>query len=161
VFSSNVLEHVVDLEQVLGETLRVLKPGGISIHILPSSSWRWWTLGTYYAYYSERLVKRIATKLGSKNIENMGLRQIAETLLLPKPHGEYSSAVTELYYFSRFRWRKVFEQAGFSVVSERTNSLFYTGYSAFPKIQIQDREKMSKYFGASCNIFVLKRKSDQ
>lgn len=156
VFSSNVLEHVVDLDQVLSETARVLKPGGVSIHVLPSSTWRWWTTSTYYLYYSEKLLKRIATKFGSSNVENMGLREIGRTLLFPQPHGEYSNAIAELYYFSTHRWRKVFERAGFQVDSLQTNHLFYTGYSALPTLSMKNREKMSRFLGASCNVFILK-----
>lgn len=36
VFSSNVLEHVIHLDKVLLETYRVLKSGGIAVHLLPS-----------------------------------------------------------------------------------------------------------------------------
>ncbi|MBN2388696.1 MAG: class I SAM-dependent methyltransferase [Anaerolineales bacterium] len=41
VFTNQVLEHVQDLEQVLGEIWRVLKPGCASLHLFPSRDvWR-------------------------------------------------------------------------------------------------------------------------
>lgn len=50
VFSSNVLEHVRELPELLAETRRVLKPGGIAIHLLPSASWRFWTFLAHYIF---------------------------------------------------------------------------------------------------------------
>ena len=40
VFSSNVLEHIKQVDQFLDEIKRVLKPDGIAVHIVPSTSWR-------------------------------------------------------------------------------------------------------------------------
>jgi ubiquinone/menaquinone biosynthesis C-methylase UbiE len=36
ILSNNVLEHVHDMDQVVGEVARVLKPGGVSLHFAPS-----------------------------------------------------------------------------------------------------------------------------
>src|SRR5262245_11716714 len=43
VFSSNVLEHVQPIEAFLLDTRRVMNRSGISVHILPSPAWRFWT----------------------------------------------------------------------------------------------------------------------
>ena len=48
IFSSNVLEHVKNLDALLDECARVLKPGGAMYHIVPSPLWRVWTSLTYY-----------------------------------------------------------------------------------------------------------------
>lgn len=48
IFSSNVLEHVTDLDVLLRECARVLKPTGTMCHIVPSPFWRIWTTLTYY-----------------------------------------------------------------------------------------------------------------
>jgi SAM-dependent methyltransferase len=41
VFSNQVMEHVVDLDQVLKEIYRILKPGGTNLHLFPSKDvWR-------------------------------------------------------------------------------------------------------------------------
>ena len=44
VFSVTVLEHVMDYDTALAEIARVLKPGGISVHIFPS---RWKPIETH------------------------------------------------------------------------------------------------------------------
>lgn len=43
VFSSNVLEHIPHVRAFQEEIHRVLEPDGYAVHILPSSSWRYWT----------------------------------------------------------------------------------------------------------------------
>jgi len=50
VFSSNVLEHVEDVEALLGEAARVLKARGVMVHVLPSATWRWWTSVAHYVW---------------------------------------------------------------------------------------------------------------
>jgi 2-polyprenyl-3-methyl-5-hydroxy-6-metoxy-1,4-benzoquinol methylase len=48
VYSSNVLEHVVELDTLTQEMERVLRPGGVALHLLPNSTWRLLSLVTYY-----------------------------------------------------------------------------------------------------------------
>ena len=48
VFSSNVLEHIPHVVAFQAEMLRVLKPDGFALHILPSAPWRLWTSATHY-----------------------------------------------------------------------------------------------------------------
>src|SRR5262245_8481029 len=50
VFSSNVLEHIKTISEILAETRRVLKIGGLAVHILPSPSWRLWTSLAHYPF---------------------------------------------------------------------------------------------------------------
>lgn len=40
VYSSNVLEHVEDIDKCLSEIYRVLKPSGLGIHSMPSRQWK-------------------------------------------------------------------------------------------------------------------------
>ena len=48
VYSSNVLEYVADLQQMHSEILRVLKPDGYCVHVLPTHGWRVWTTISSY-----------------------------------------------------------------------------------------------------------------
>ena len=48
IYSSNVLEHVTELDALTEEMKRVLRPGGIALHLLPNPQWRLLSLATYY-----------------------------------------------------------------------------------------------------------------
>ena len=43
IFSSNVLEHVDNFDEISAEFRRVLKPEGFAIHVLPTTAWRFWS----------------------------------------------------------------------------------------------------------------------
>ena len=51
VYSSNLLEHISDLAVFQCEIHRVLRPGGCVIHLLPSSTWQFWTNLTHIFVY--------------------------------------------------------------------------------------------------------------
>ncbi len=74
VFSSNVLEHVEKIDKVLSESKRVLKPTGLAIHIMPTPSWRFWTIISHYPYLLGSLLKRIMlSDPNKKNYIQLGL----------------------------------------------------------------------------------------
>jgi len=132
VFSSNVLEHLPNLDEIQKEFSRVLNNNGICIHILPSSSWRFWTIITSiikYWYFD------------------------------PRPHGKITNnCFMELIYFSKNFWKKSFKKNNFEIIKIFSNRLFYTGNNLFGlKIKLESRILLSKIFGSSCNVFVIKK----
>src|SRR5262249_54822335 len=50
VYSSNALEHVEELDKLFNEMKRVLKRQGIMLHVVPSASWRFWTILAHYLF---------------------------------------------------------------------------------------------------------------
>jgi 2-polyprenyl-3-methyl-5-hydroxy-6-metoxy-1,4-benzoquinol methylase len=50
VFSSNVLEHIPHVDTFHAELRRVLKPGGVGIHLMPTPTWRVATLLAHYPH---------------------------------------------------------------------------------------------------------------
>ena len=78
-----------------------------------------------------------------------------------EPHGEYPSALSELYYFSRRRWLKVFRENGFDVRQVVGNELFYTGYALFPNISVERRRELSRLLGSACHIYVMNKVDSQ
>lgn len=129
VYTSNLLEHVPHLDAFQKEIRRVLQPGGCVIHVLPSGSWRFWS----------------------------NLSHLVRYRTWPHPHGEHAAnAVEEIGRFSRRAWRQIFRDAGWQVVAERSNGLFYTGSSILDaRLGINMRRRLSRLLGSSCNIFVL------
>lgn len=131
IYSSNLLEHIPHLDAFQKEMHRVLQPDGLAIHVLPSSAWRVWTNLTHLARYRRR----------------------------PHAHGEHArNALTEIAAFSRREWRRIFQHAGWTIVAEQTNRLFYTGNSILDaRLPIRTRARLSGLLGSSCNIFVLRK----
>jgi SAM-dependent methyltransferase len=166
VYSSNVLEHVRDLPPMLAELRRVTRPGGIGIHIMPTSIWRWWSaLGRYVHFFRIYVLKQpqpvlyqteslteqptIQGKLRTKSWRHLLGR------LWPEPHGEYPSWLVELYTFSRFHWERIFRQNGYRVERHFPNHLIYTGHYLLPALPIVWRRRLSWILGSTCHIFVV------
>lgn len=173
VFSSNVLEHIPHIIEFQKEIQRVLKPDGIAVHLLPSGSWRFWTTMTYYPFWVRFVIRRILSKLFSEKspplsgrAENspetfttrpLGIRNVLRGLV-PHRHGEFGNTLTEIYYFSRTRWVKVFQNTGWKIRNYSTNKLFYSGYQLFgASISTETRGILSTLFGGSCHIFLLSK----
>ena len=58
VFSSNVLEHIPQVDRFQAEIKRVLTPGGIAVHVVPTGSWRFWTNLAYYPVLARRYLRK-------------------------------------------------------------------------------------------------------
>lgn len=78
VFSSNVLEHVVHLDEVLQETHRVLAGDGICIHLVPTPSCRAWSLVAHYVWLAKRIVQKLLT-LGDATADGVDVPRTPST----------------------------------------------------------------------------------
>src|SRR5690606_16827075 len=131
VFSSNVLEHVIDLDNILAEIRRVLAPGGVAIHVLPTPTWRAWTTLAHPSWVLKRVASRLRERRPLVARPAAGAGRSVWRDLLPSRHGERGNVLTEMLYFSRNWWRKQFVVAGFRQVSDRPAGIIYTGCSIF------------------------------
>jgi SAM-dependent methyltransferase len=172
IFSSNVLEHVAHIEAFETELMRVLKPGGRAIHVLPTTSWRLWTSVTHPLYHmitqTQRLLNRRENAAAGSQGEDAAdsgatreglLSKIRRGLFAPR-HGEFGNTLTELFYFNQLRWRRHFNRTCWVVERCLRNELFYTGYTLWSNhISMETREALSYFLGASCMIYVLRPKA--
>lgn len=162
VFSSNVLEHVKDLKLTLSEIHRVIKPQGLVIHILPTPAWRLWTSLGHYLHHCRRLFSLTTSgEVASAEVGAGASRHWTTKLgraLVAVPHGEYPSAISELWYFSARRWAQVFQKCGMAISESRASGIFYTGYALFPEWSVDRRKKLSKWLGSSTRIFVMRKR---
>lgn len=158
VFSSNVLEHVVAVEDLLRETARVLAPGGLGVHVLPTPAWRWWTTLTYYPWLARRLLQRMAAAGGGHAPpRDGGPPRPVLSMLWPERHGERGSLLSEAWYFSERWWRGTFDRAGFEVVATRPVGLAYTGSMLFAgRVSIAARRRWAAFAGSACRIYVVR-----
>lgn len=167
VFSSNVLEHVKDLDALFEEMKRVLKPKGRMIHILPSPAWRVWSLITHPIWIVKSVLfrRKPSGSLAAPELRSVVARRgwpyLIQRAVVAPPHGEFPSAFAEIYFFSAAHWRRVFHAAGMKVAGAFTNRLFYSGYTIAPRLGIRWRERLSGILGSACNCFVLERSDDE
>lgn len=131
IFSSNVLEYIPDVYGFQKEIHRVLKGDGRVIHVLPSTSWCFWT----------------------------NLTGLLKWWTIPTVHGEHAgNFLTDLFYFSRRHWARLFHETGWVAEACHSNQLFYTGESIMDaRLTVNARRRLSRILGGACNIFVLRR----
>jgi len=171
VFSSNVLEHIPQVEDFLREVRRVCKKEGLAIHIVPSGSWRFWTNVIHYPHVLKLLFQKILSRILKKDQEispstsHIGKKSPFGTklrnFLFPSRHGETGTFLTEMYYFSRFRWNALFKKSGWIIKEKSVSHLFYSGYTVlgflFP---LALRKAFSCLAGSSCHVYLLVQKED-
>ena len=165
VFSSNVLEHIPHVKEFQDEIKRILRRNGVVIHVLPTPTWRFWTILSFYpflvkaflrAFLSEHAVE-VSKARGRVHKTSLPQRW-CRNVLLPSRHGEVGNFLSEIYLFSRFRWTKLFESSGWILEAYLTNKLFYTGYTIFgPSLSFKLRKLLSSVLGSSCHIFYLRK----
>jgi SAM-dependent methyltransferase len=171
VFSSNVLEHIPWVEPFQSEVRRVLRPGGVALHILPSASWRIWTSLMHYVWLAREVMSRLLRDGGRRtSIDSAAAtpaqysvstrsawRRLAGLLWSPR-HGEHGNALSEVWMFSRFRWIALFRRAGFSVSTCFGAGVFHTGYMiAGIRLPIGVRRRLARIAGSSCLVYRLER----
>lgn len=173
VFSSYVLEHVSNMCEFQNEIKRVLKETGIAIHIVPTAAWRFWTSVAHYIFLFKRIFQIYRSKV-NRDLHHRAdeeyreiIRKAKETrklkfinmILFPARHGAIGdSAISELYYFSRFRWKSLFKNKGWKVRSTYSMNLFYTGYNIFDShIPIHTRYIMGLILGSPCHVYVVQQ----
>ena len=165
VFSSNVLEHVRDLDALHAETQRVLKPGGVCIHVLPTDTWRFWTTISAFPAAPQDLWQLAPDLLPRRfargeliRLARTGLRAIALATrpIRQRRHGERGNILTELYYFRPEWWRRNFRAHGFEIVDDAPIGLFYTGNMVLPSLSFERRRQLARTLGSACHLFELR-----
>jgi SAM-dependent methyltransferase len=168
VFSSHVLEHIKNEEEVHGEMHRVLRPGGAGIHVVPTHTWRLWNSVVHYpalpGYVMERLRRARDGQLRSNEAPcvkpNWGIRIL--NLLTPPRHGEFGNRISEHWLFHPAFWRRRLEAQKWHVEAVEGLGLAYTGHSFFgPRVSMHSRARWSRVLGSSTILIVLRRDGPQ
>lgn len=166
VYSSNVLEHVAHADAFQKEILRVLKPGGVAVHVVPSGSWRFWSNIAHYPYMLRAIRRRVLTKRvepdepvgnGLRRGHEKDVSNILKRLFIPSRDGEVGNAFTEIYYLSRWRWTSLFERNGWKIEDRKSNHIFYTAYYLLgTSLSPKARSYASRMMGGSCHVYLLR-----
>jgi SAM-dependent methyltransferase len=162
VFSSNVLEHVTELDGLLRQMIRILKPDGKIIHVLPTPAWRIWTSLAHYPFLVKYAASGGRATMTTQirptvrgTLMRRGLLGTLRAIAVPPPHGITSSSFAELYAFSAHSWKRVFHKVGLDVVTCQGCGLFYTGHSLFPQVSIRVRELFARGLGSASAVYEL------
>ena len=162
VFSSNVLEHIRDIDAFLDEMNRVIAPGGVAIHILPTPAWRLWTILGHYGWLTKKLVSllRVEDSGGATKRISQPVKIFSRFIgaLFPQRHGERGMTLTEIFYYSHWWWKRKFESHHWQVSTSYPTGIFYTGAEIFAScLPNSQRQKLARWLGSACRVYVLHR----
>ena len=118
IYSSNLLEHVLDINKCLKECKRVLKNNGVMLHIMPSRCWK-------IFYSGINILKKKS----------------------PRIHGVSKSNMSELIDFGTSKWADKFESLNLNV-NKIIGLPFYVGHgnSFIPIIKIGNLLNLSSLY---------------
>ncbi|MFZ5734938.1 MAG: class I SAM-dependent methyltransferase [Pseudomonadota bacterium] len=165
VFSSNVLEHVPNLENMHRQIRRVLKPEGYAVHVLPTHAWRLWTSLSSFPATVQHLADLAPSAIPRRGRPTAELRRLATVGLaaakhIARPfrrHGERGNVVSETWLFHPNWWRRNFSANGFDIIHDEPMGLFYTGNMTLgSRWSLEKRARVAKRLGSACHIFELK-----
>ena len=164
-FSSNVLEHVPHLDMFQTEMMRVLKPKGRAIHVMPSHTWRLWSNVTHYVSLMQKLISAPVAEVPPLGDPSQGagssLASRLKQAAIPARHGERGNVFTEAFYFRPVWWRERFEEAGWIVEDVSPVPLFYTGYMVLrDRLDMPLRRKLAAHLGAASTCFILRKQDN-
>lgn len=167
VFSSYVLEHVSDPVALLRECSRVVAPMGRVVMVLPTFSWRLWSIAAYFIVRARTFV---GVRAGRVRKAGRGMRQpeapSSEPSILirliramvPPRHGEVGNSLTELVTYTRWWWRRIHRRAGLQIVEEKSLRIFATG-QFLSGMSVEQRESVAKVLGGAGRAYVAVRQS--
>jgi SAM-dependent methyltransferase len=165
VYSSNVLEHVTDLATLTAELRRVLRPGGIALHLLPNSNWRLLSLLTYYPAQAVDAVRWIRRKsspaapstAGDRTSASLGFLAKLAHRLVPHAHGAQGNALSEVGRFSKASWDFYFAATGWEVLEYGDNGVLASGdYLLGSLLPMPARRSLGRMMGGIAHVYVVR-----
>jgi SAM-dependent methyltransferase len=173
IFSSNVLEHVEKLDEAFAEMKRVLAPGGVMIHSMPTGTWKVVQVVGRPIASAVKILRRLIpgtsgssgrVKLGgsfdadSSSGSTRSLLQRVIGLVIPTVHGVSGNHFSEFVRFRPRWWKRRFERAGFDCY--RTSPLFlHSPYDLLPYRFVGLRDRIGRAGFASVDVFWLRDRS--
>lgn len=160
VISSNVLEHVADLPNAMKEIARVLRPEGVGLHVMPSSSWRLWTTLAEFAAAPRNVWRALQSQPQGRWAHLSRSQWVLAWTLRPlafRPHGTGGLALGELWGFSRRSWLRVLAACGCTVERVLPLRLCYSGEILFgAQIPMERRMRLARWMGSSTVLYVTR-----
>jgi 2-polyprenyl-3-methyl-5-hydroxy-6-metoxy-1,4-benzoquinol methylase len=172
VYSSNVLEHVEQLESLTQEILRVLAKGGVAIHLIPNPTWRIISLISYYPAQLIDVARFISRKFSSisntqnefsvtenKTNRSTSFWKRARLRLIPPTHGSVGTPISEIRRYSKRSWDDFFIQSGWEIIAYSNNGIWATGdYLLGNLLSIGMRRRIGGIVSGIAHVYVLGKK---
>lgn len=166
-YSSHVLEHVANQFDFHREMHRVLRVGGIAVHVMPSASWRFWASFLHYPAIVRSILRRLlsrhskATPTEPRSSPRSSSPGRFSHALRPRRHGELGSWLEEHYSFSGRAWKKRFRVNGWDIIAVERVHLFVTGhYLLNERLDWRARRYMSRMLGAASTVYIVRKATE-
>ena len=173
IFSSNVLEHVEQLDVAFDEMKRVLAPGGMMIHSMPTGTWKIVQLLLRPIASAMKIVRRLLPgvpsgagraqegshgSLGGVRQKRRSLLQKLFGLVIPTVHGNSGNHLSEFFQFRPKWWKRRFDEAGLECV--QSSPLFlHSPYDLLPYRFLGVRDLLGRAGLASVDVFWLRERN--
>ena len=168
VFSSNVLEHIHDIDICLQELRRVMGPGAMMLHTMPTSAWKFLQVLAYPIHLLMILFRKFLRQKNCNDQIDHRVQKVEEGVpqmpiiakVMPTIHGISSSHFGEFVYFRPRSWMTLFERTGFEVLKVEP-LFFHSPYKFLPFRFMKLRMILARIGLASVRGYWLKKmKSD-
>ena len=170
VFSSNVLEHVEQIDKALAEMKRVLAPTGVMIHSMPTGTWKIVQLVARPVASLVKILRKAFPNLSdsverAKPISHTSIltldlpqRSVISKILgqfIPSIHGVSSNHFEELLRFRKRAWVRKFTE--YELDCFRSSPLYlHSPYDMLPYRFLGLRDRIAGYGIASVQVFWLR-----
>lgn len=158
IYSSNVLEHIENIEGAIDEMKRVMKPDGIMIHIIPNTTWKFLQMFLWIPFRLKILAAKLfGEKARSESVEEFGSpkteSETKSSRWCPPIHGVAKSHFEEWQLFRVSRWRDLFKKKNLMI--EKSHGLML--YSAWNMGFASIRNFLSQLGLKSSHCFILRK----
>jgi len=142
IFSSNLLEHLPRPDIALGGMHKILKDDGILVHSIPTPFMKFSFLFFHYPNLVVTLIETLTEKkslmdevhpapmissgenpesesapCGNNPKTDRKARSLLHRILVKRPHGVSETNIQEFFAFSKKRWIREFDNAGFELLA--------------------------------------------
>jgi SAM-dependent methyltransferase len=174
ILSSNVLEHIDDLPKAFTEMKRVLKPGGVMIHSVPTVYCNLATMIVQPLAYFKNLFLLFSGKAKIKVNKNRSkLFQVLHywykivfnfinplRILISKGHGVSRNRFWALYIWRRAYWKEKFNNSDLEIETVVKVPYLFSMHQVFPFRMDKFRHKIGNKYN-SVDIYCLKNRQNR
>jgi len=137
IISSNLLEHINEIDKTLELIHKNSKKELIQIHIMPNVFWRLVSLILFFPIKLNNLLFKNKSNLKQSWNNNQKSKKKNKSKFLPKPHGVSKYLITEFYCFSKYYWVNTFKKNNYKVIGIQKGPIssgYYIGLSNFKNL---------------------------